>query len=80
MTSWTHEYYQRRQRILDECEAGMKRGEVEYAENDMTASKQNLTERDMITELIEERRDAINYEIGIIIQLEELRDKMRNMT
>ena len=69
--AWTDDFYRRRERILDECYLRMKQGEVEYADKDVAASRDNLMKRDLNREMIEELYDLINYAVARIIQIEE---------
>ena len=68
---WHDKYYGKREDILDECAKRMRQGEVEYADRDVTASRENLMKRDLKREMIEELYDLINYAVARIIQIEE---------
>jgi len=79
MSDYTADYYKHAFDIFTTCTERMRSGSDEYADVDVTVSEQNLMERDVIQEMIEEQYDTINYAVMLIQQLERTRERLRGL-
>ena len=79
MRNYTADYYKRAFDIFSTCTRRMRSGSDEYADRDVTVSRENLMKRDVIQEMIEEQYDTINYAVMLILQLEQTRERMRGL-
>lgn len=70
--NWKDDFWTRWRRIDATCMARMEKGSDTYAKTDISTDRAHLMRRKMVSDLIEELYDVINYAKAEIMHLEEI--------